>query len=79
MMSVAVVWSVESPVFQLGAALRVKFPESGILIFILGLGLCVLFCFVSGGGPAILLTADFRETLPCVFALCSGPKSVLHL
>ena len=35
------------------------YPGSGILIPILGLGvcvLCVLSCFVSGGGPDIVLT-----------------------
>ena len=32
----------------------------------IGSVLCVLSLFVSGGGPNILLTTDFREARPCV-------------
>ena len=40
---------------------------------------CVLSCVVSGGGPAIPLTPDFREARPCVSISWSVPKSVLPL
>ena len=57
--SVAVVWSVES--LPSNPARRVQFPAgSGILIYIMGFGVCplscVLSCAVSGGGPDIVLT-----------------------
>ena len=57
-MSVDVEWSVESLPSNLAA--RVRFPAgSGILISVLGLGvcvLCVLSCIVFGGGPDNVLT-----------------------
>ena len=55
--SVAMVWSVESLPSNLAA--RVRFPAgSGILISVLGLGVCPLcsVLVVFGGGPDIVLT-----------------------
>ena len=56
--SVAVAWSVES--LPSNPATRFRFPAgSGLLIFVLGLGvcpLCVLSCVVFGGGPDIVPT-----------------------
>ena len=59
--SVAVAWSVES--LPSNPAARVPFPAgSGILISVLGLGVCpfvfVLSCVASGGGPDIVLTTQ---------------------
>ena len=37
-----------------------------IIIIIIMSFVCVLSCVLSGGGPDIVLTIDFREVNPCV-------------
>ena len=83
--SVAGVCSVES--WPSNPAARVWYP-AGDYNFCPGTGcvsfVCVLSCVVSGGGPDILLTTDFRETvLVClssvlVKSLCSSYRHLTH-
>ena len=73
--SVAVAWSVESLPFNPGArvrfpAARVRFPAgSGILISVLGLGVCPLsvLCPVLSSAEALTFDHTFREARPCVY------------
>ena len=73
-------WSVKS--LPSNPAARVRFlAGSGILIYILGLGvyvLCVLSSVVSGGGLQVLLATNFREARPCIAYMSSfGSKTAL--